>query len=81
LLQALASAAVSRKVGERLSPYVEAFFASQEERDERETLGLDAGVIYFLTRRLALDAAVGTTLTDQGPDYVLRAGFSVLLGR
>jgi Putative MetA-pathway of phenol degradation len=81
LLQALTSDAVSRKVGEHQSPYAEVFFASREERDERETLGLDAGIIYFLTRRKALDAAMGTTLTGQGPDYVLRAGFSVLLSR
>jgi hypothetical protein len=81
LLQAVASATVSRRFGDRLSPYVEAFFASREERDERATLGLDARVIYFLTRRLALDALVGTTLTGQEPDYVLRAGVSVLLGR
>jgi hypothetical protein len=81
LLQAVASAAVSRKLGDRLSPYGEAFFASREERDERATLGLDARVIYSLTRRLALDAPLGMTLTGQGPAYVLRAGVSVLLGR
>jgi hypothetical protein len=38
-------------------------------------------VIYLLTRRVALDAAVETTLTGQGPDYAFRAGFSVRLGR
>jgi hypothetical protein len=81
LLQALASASVSRKVGERLSPYAELFFASREERDGRHTLGFDAGLIYLLTRRIALDAAVETTLSGQGPDYAFRAGFSVLVGR
>jgi len=35
LLQALASGAVSRKVGKHQSPYAEVFFASREERDER----------------------------------------------
>ncbi len=81
LLQALASASVSRQVGGGLSPFGELFFASREERDRRHTLGLDAGVIYLLTQRVALDAAVETTLTGQGPDYAFRAGFSVRLGR
>jgi len=44
LLQALASVAESREVGEHLSPYPEVFFASRGEWDEIETLGLDVGL-------------------------------------
>ena len=78
LLQALASASVSRELTGRLSPFVEVFFAS---RDGRDTLGLDAGVIYFLTRRVALDAAVAAAFRGKGPDYAFRAGFSLRIGR
>jgi hypothetical protein len=81
LLQALASASVSREFTERLSPFVEVFFASRDERDGRDTLGLDAGVIYFLTRRLALDAAMAAAFRGNGPDYAFRAGFSLRIGR
>jgi hypothetical protein len=34
---------------ERLSPFIEPFFASRDERDRRDTLGRDTGVIYLLT--------------------------------
>jgi hypothetical protein len=57
------------------------FFASRDERDGRDTLGLDAGVIYFLTRRVALDAAVEAAFRGNGPDYAFRAGFSLRIGR
>jgi hypothetical protein len=50
-------------------------------RDERDKPGLDTGMIYLLTRRVSLDAALGTTLAGRGPDYVLRAGLSLRLGR
>ena len=81
LLQALASASVSREFMGGLSPFVEVFFASRDERDGRDTLGLDAGVIYFLTRRVALDAAVEAAFRGNGPDYAFRAGFSLRMGR
>jgi hypothetical protein len=78
LVQALVSAALSRSLGERLSAYGELFFASREERDGRDRLGLDAGLVFLVTARLAVDAAVETTLDGAGPDYALRAGLSVL---
>lgn len=81
LLQALVSASLGRAVTERVSTFVELFFASRGERDGRDSLGLDTGVIYLLTRQIALDAAVVTTLTGRGPDYAFRAGSSVRFGR
>jgi hypothetical protein len=38
-------------------------------------------MIYLLTRRVTLDAAVETTLTGPGPIYALRARFSLRFGR
>ena len=81
LLQALVSASLSRPISERLSTFAELFFASRGEREGRDTLGLDAGAVYLLTSRLALDVAVVTTLTGRGPDYAVRAGASVRVGR
>ena len=57
------------------------FFGSREARDGRHTLGLDAGLIYLLSRRVALDAGVETSLNGQGPDIAFRAGLTVRLGR
>jgi hypothetical protein len=81
LLQGLASALLSREFWGRLSPFLERFFASREERDGHDTVGLDAGVVYLVTRRVALDAAVAMTLNRHRPDYALRTGVSLLVGR
>ena len=81
LLQGLASASLSREFWDRLSPFAEVFFASHDERDGHDTVGLDAGVIYRVTRRVALDAAAEMTLNRHWPDYALRTGVSRLIGR
>lgn len=80
LIQALTSAALSLEAGDT-SPYIEIFYASRYERDGRDNLGLDVGVVYRLTNRVALDAAVETLLAGAGPDWALRAGVSVRFGR
>ena len=57
------------------------FFASREERDGHDIIGLDTGVVYLVTRRVALDAAAEMTLNRHRPDYALRTGVSLLVGR
>ena len=81
LLQGLASASLSREFWGRLSPFLEGFFASREEREGRDTVGIDAGAIYLVTRRVAVDAAAEVTLNRRRPDYALRTGLSWLVGR
>jgi hypothetical protein len=81
LLQGLASASLSREFWGRLSPFLEMFFASREERDGHDVVGLDTGVFYLVTRRVALDAAAEMTLNRHRPDYALRTGVSLLVGR
>ncbi len=81
LLQGLASASLTREFWGRLSPFLEVFFASRDEPDEQDTVGIDAGVVYLLTRRVALDAAAEMTLNRHRPDYALRTGVSLLVGR
>jgi hypothetical protein len=80
LVQALASIGVSRPITGRLSVYGELFFRTREERDGRDALGADAGVVFMLTKRVALDVAVETGLLGDGNDWAVRAGISVLLG-
>lgn len=81
LLQGLASASLSRAFWGTLSPFLEVFFASRDEREGHDTLGLDTGVVYLLSRRVAIDAAAEMTLNRRRPDYALRSGISLLLGR
>jgi hypothetical protein len=51
---------------------------SADERGGRALLAVNAGLVYRLTRRLAIDAGIQTSLAGQGPDYVVRTGLSVL---
>jgi Putative MetA-pathway of phenol degradation len=81
LLQGLASASLSREFWGRLSPFLELFFASRGERDGHDAVVLNAGVIYLVTGRVALDAAAEVTLNRHRPDYALRTGVSLLVGR
>jgi outer membrane putative beta-barrel porin/alpha-amylase len=76
-----ASAALSRELGERWSTFAEVFFASAAAPGARDTAGFDAGVQFFVTNYLALDAAGQTALAGRGPDYAFRAGLSVRFGR
>ncbi len=80
-VQGLVSAALARELGERWSTYAEVFYASAAERGSRDVVGVDVGVQFFLTRRLAVDAAVETALAGPGPDYAFRAGLSVRFGK
>jgi hypothetical protein len=79
--QAVMAASLSLPLGDRWAVFVELLFASRDERDGRNAVGFDTGVTYFLTSRVALDAAVETSLAGPGPDYALRAGVSVRFGR
>jgi hypothetical protein len=81
LLQAQTSASLGKQISERLSGFAELFFSSKGERDGREQLGFDTGLTYLVTRWLAVDASVTTTLTGRGPDVAVQAGISVLFGR
>jgi hypothetical protein len=81
LVQALTSASLSKEWTDRLASFVEILFASRAERGGRDALGLNAGLTYFVSRALALDAAAETSLAGPGPDWALRAGFSVRFGR
>jgi len=55
-----------------------AVFNSRGERAGREQLAGNVGVVYRLTRSLAVDAGVQASLLGRGPDDVVRTGLSVL---
>lgn len=81
LLQALVSGAFSLEIAERLLPFVEVVYAGPAEWDGLAGLSLGGGFVYRLTRRLALDAAVFTSLVGRAPDYAVRAGLTLRIGR
>ena len=81
LLQALTSASLSWEILQGASAFMELAFASRNERDKRDTVDVKTGIVYLLTKDVALDFAGGTSLAGQGPDYTVTAGVSVRLGR
>ena len=80
LAQAIASVSVNRAITDQLSWFAELFFNTREERKGREALGADAGLVWMLTKRIALDTAVETGFLGDGKDWAIRVGVSVLLG-
>jgi len=78
LAQAIATASVSRELARSLLAFAELLFNSREERDGREQLAVNVGLVYRLTRALAIDAGVQTSLAGRGPDFVIRTGVSAL---
>ena len=81
LLQALAALGLSRDFGDAVTLFTDLLYTSRAERDARDTLILDGGVIYRPTRNVALDASVVTSLLGQAPDWTVRAGVSIRFGR
>lgn len=78
--QAIVSASASRDLARWMFAFVELFYSTRAQRDEREQLALNVGLVYRVTPTLALDAAVQTSLLGQGPDYLVRTGLSVRFG-
>jgi hypothetical protein len=81
LLQAFVGAGLSRDVAEALTLFTDLVYTSRDERDGRDTVILDGGIIYRPARNVALDASVVTSLAGAAPDWTVRAGLSVRFGR
>ena len=81
LLQAIVAAGVSRDLVDWLTLFSDVIYASRDERAGRDSVVLDAGVIWRPRRDVAVDASVVTSLAGPGPDWALRAGVSLRFGR
>ena len=81
LVQARASASLSRRIVDGLSAFVELAYASRDTRDGRDGLNVQTGVIWRVARDVALDTALSTSLFGALPDFGVRVGFSVRFGR
>lgn len=81
LLQAQAGLGLSHDVTEAVTLFTDFAYASRDDRDGRDSLGFDAGVLWRPTRNVALDASLVTSVVGQGPDWAVRVGVSVRFGR
>ena len=81
LLEAIAAAGASRDLAADLTLFSDLYYTSRHDRGGRDSLLLDAGLIWRPTRNVALDASGVTSLVGAGPDWMVRAGVSVRFGR
>ena len=81
LAQAIVRGGLSRAIIESVTLFTDLVYTSRGEREGRDTVILDAGVIWWPARRVALDASVVTSLAGNAPDWTVRAGVSVRFGR
>jgi hypothetical protein len=80
LAQAQAALGLSRDVSRALQLFSDLSFASRDERHGRSSLGLDAGLVWWPSLDIAVDASFVTSLVGQGPDWGFRSGVSVRFG-
>jgi hypothetical protein len=77
LLQAILATTVTGDLTDSFKVLGELFYNSPSERDGNDRVGVTAGVSWLITRDLALDGAVITTIAGKGPELRLQAGVSV----
>ena len=78
--QHLVSASVSVAASDNWNPYAEGFWYSRQEVDGRGVSGIDAGAIYELGARFALDGGVEVTRTGGASQVAAFGGLSMVVG-
>jgi hypothetical protein len=78
--QHLVSWSASAEVPGPVTPYLEGFWFSRQDPDGGPIAALDAGAIYVITPRFALDGGLAVGLTDAAPSWSAFGGLSIVLG-
>ncbi|MCU1382279.1 MAG: hypothetical protein JWL71_976 [Acidobacteria bacterium] len=78
--QHLVSVSASAEVPGPVTPYVEAFWISRQDTDGGPVIATDAGAIYVLNPRWAIDGGVQVGLSASAPSLAAFAGVSVVVG-
>lgn len=78
-VQHLVSVSASLAATDNLNPYVEAFWFSRQEPNGPAIMGLDAGAIYELGARFAVDGGVQVNLAG-GHEVAVFGGLSMIVG-
>ena len=79
-LQQLASVSVSAAASDNWNPYVETFWLSRDEPGGGAVGGVDAGAIYELGARYALDGGLQFGVTADAPAFAAFGGISIIVG-
>jgi hypothetical protein len=78
-VQHLVSVSASDAVSDNWNPYVEVYWFSRQESDGAGVTAVDAGAIYELGSRYALDGGVQIALSN-GPAFAAFGGISIIVG-
>jgi Putative MetA-pathway of phenol degradation len=78
--QHFVSASASAAVSDNWNPYVETFWFSRQEIDGTSVTAIDAGAIYELGARFALDGGLQFGVTRQAPAVAAFGGLSMIVG-
>lgn len=79
-VQHVVSVSASMTATPKWNPYVEAFWYSREEAGHGPTTAVDAGAIYIVSPRFAIDGGLQCGLTTAADDFAAFAGISVVVG-
>jgi Putative MetA-pathway of phenol degradation len=79
-VQHLVSVSASAAVSDRWNPYIEGFWFSRQDADGASVAAIDAGAIYELGARYALDGGVQIGVSRQAPAFEAFGGLSMVVG-
>ena len=79
-VQHLVSVSASDAISDNWNPYVEAFWFSRQEVDGVAVTAVDAGAIYELGARYALDGGVQIGVSRNAPPFAAFGGISIIVG-
>jgi hypothetical protein len=79
-LQHLVSVSASDAISDNWNPYVETFWFSRQDPDGGPVTAIDAGAIYELGGRCALDGGVQIGLSGDAPAFAAFGGISIIVG-
>jgi outer membrane putative beta-barrel porin/alpha-amylase len=79
-VQHLVSISASAAVSDNWNPYVETFWFSRQEADGPAITAMDAGAIYEIGTRYALDGGVQFGLSRSAPQLAAFGGLSIVVG-
>jgi hypothetical protein len=79
-VQHLLSVSASDAVSDNWNPYLEAFWFSRQDPAGGSVTGVDAGAIYELGARYAVDGGVQIDFTSNAPRFAAFGGVSIIVG-
>jgi hypothetical protein len=79
-VQHLVSVSASAAVSDNWNPYVESFWFSRQETDGATVVAVDAGAIYELGARYAVDGGLQFGISGSAPDVAAFGGISIVVG-